>query len=259
MACSAAAASYTSSMVPRVAASCSSAGSRTEASTTRWWRVSAGSTGSSPSSTADGSSGVSSTTSARWRPKLGDRAGQRGPVGLGDHRLEVGHRVLQVGGDVAGAGRAQPGAHPPVAGHEVDPVAGPRGQRGEQQRGVHRRVQPRHVLDPAGRGARGVEHQHHAAVPLGLPGADDDVAVAGAGPPVDGADVVAADVLAQRVELGALPAHPDRRPAVELAQPGQPAGQVLAGLERRQRPDRARDVEGPLPGGQPERARAAAR
>ena len=66
--CSAAAASYTSSSVPRVAASRSSAGSRTEARTTRWWRVSAGSTGSSPSSIAEGSSGVSSTTSARCRP-----------------------------------------------------------------------------------------------------------------------------------------------------------------------------------------------
>ena len=148
---------------------------------------------------------------------------------------------------------AQPGPDPPVAGHEVDPVAGPGGQRGEQQRGVHRGVEPRHVLDPAGRGPRGVEHQHHAAVPLGLPGADHDVAVAGAGPPVDRADVVAADVLAQRVELGALAAHPDRGPAVELAEPGQPAGQVLAGLERRQRADRAGDVERLLPGAQAER------
>ena len=167
---------------PRAAASRSSAGSRTEASTTRWCRVSVGSTGSSPSSTADGSSGVSSTTSARCRPSAGDRAGQGGPVGLGDHRLEVGHRVLEVRGDVAGTGRAQPGADPPVAGHEVDPVAGAGGERGEQQRGVHRGVEPGHVVDPAGRGARGVEHQHHPAVALGLPGAHHDVAVAGAWP-----------------------------------------------------------------------------
>ena len=74
-----------------------------------------------------------------------------------------------------------------------------------------------------------------------------------AGPPVDRPDVVAADVLAQRVELRPRPAHPDRGPAVELAQPGQPAGQVLAGLERRQRPHHAGDVERALAGGQPER------
>ena len=41
--------------------------------------------------------------------ELGDRAGQRGPVGLGDHRLEVGHRVLEVRGHVAGPGGAHPG------------------------------------------------------------------------------------------------------------------------------------------------------
>ena len=36
------------------------------------------------------------------------------------------------------------------------------------------------------------------------------------------------DVLAQRVELGALAADPDRRASVQLAQPGQPRRQVLA-------------------------------
>ena len=39
----------------------------------------------------------------------GHRAGQRGPVGLGDHRLEVGHRVLE-------AWRPRRGRRPPVAG-----------------------------------------------------------------------------------------------------------------------------------------------
>ena len=44
-----------------------------------------------------------------------------------------------------------------------------------------------------------------------------------------------------------------RRPAVELAQPGQPAGQVLAGVERRQRPDRPRRAVLGLPAGHPQR------
>ena len=45
-----------------------------------------------------------------------------------------------------------------------------------------------------------------------------------------------------------------RRPAVQLAQPGQPAGQVLASVERRQRPyGPGRSVLG-LPTGDPERA-----
>ena len=67
-ACSAAAASYTSARSSRRAAIRSRAGSRTDARTTRWWRVSVGSAGRSPSSTADGSRGVRSTTSARRRP-----------------------------------------------------------------------------------------------------------------------------------------------------------------------------------------------
>ena len=131
-----------------------------------------------------------------------------------------------------------------------------RGRRArQQQRGVHRRVEPRHVLDPPGRRARGVEHQHHPPVPLGLPGADHDVAVAGAGPPVDRAYVVAADVLAQRVELRALAAHPHRRPPVQVAQPGEPAdGRCLRESNGGSDPHRARRRRsGALPGRQPER------
>ena len=240
-------------MVPRVAASRSSSGSRTEASTTRWWRVSDGQHREQPLLDRGRLQRRQQDDERPLPAELGHRPGQRRPVRLRDDRLEVGHRVLEIGRDVAGAGRAEPGADPPVAGHEVDPVAGPRGQGGQEQRGVHGGVEPGHVLDPAGRGARGVEHQHHPAVALGLPGADHDVAVARAGAPVDRADVVAADVLTQRVELGALAADPDRGPSVELAEPGQPAGQVLAGLERRQRADRPRHAEGLLAPGQPER------
>ena len=98
----------------------------------------------------------------------------------------------------------------------------------------------------------------HPPVALGLPGADHDVAVAGAGPPVDGADVVAADVLAQRVELGALAAHPHRRPAVEVAQPGQPAEAGACGTRTAAATRTAPGhLAGALPGGQAERAEAA--
>ena len=79
------------------------------------------------------------------------------------------------------------------------------------------------------------------------------------GPPVDGADVVAADVLAQRVELGALAAHPYGGAAVELAQPGQAARQVLAGVEGRHDRTAPGDLEGALPRRRARGDRAAAR
>ena len=71
------------------------------------------------------------------------------------------------------------------------------------------------------------------------------------------AHVVALDVVAQAVELGALPAGPQRRSTVELAQHGEPARQVLARRERVQGAQLARHLEGALPGGQPERAATA--
>ena len=133
------------------------------------------------------------------------------------------------------------------------------GERGQEQRGVHGGVEARGVADPAGAGARGVEHDDHAAVLLGLPGAHDEVLAPGGGPPVDRAHVVALDVLAQAVELGALAADAHRRPAVELAQPRQPAGQVLAGGERRAAPGPTR-APGPTAAARPARAgRARAR
>ena len=60
------------------------------------------------------------------------------------------------------------------------------------------------------------------------------------GAPVDRTDVVALDVVAQRVELGALSPDPDRGPPVELAQRREPRRKVLAAGERRQRADRRR-------------------
>ena len=63
------------------------------------------------------------------------------------------------------------------------------------------------------------------------------VAVAGAGPPVDGADVVAADVFAQRVELGAGPRmRTAERPSSSRSRASR-AGQVPARVEGRQRPE----------------------
>ena len=97
-----------------------------------------------------------------------------------------------------------PGPQPPVERDQVDPVPGPAGQRGEQQDRVHRGVQPGMPADPARRGPAGVQHDQDPPVPLRPPGADHHVAAAGGGPPVDGPDVVADHVLAQRVELAAL-------------------------------------------------------
>ena len=158
------------------AASRSISGSRTDASSTRCRAVSGPSSGSSPCSMAEGSSAVSSTTSARCRPSESTAPTSAAPVGLGEHRLRG--RPSRPGGSRQPSLRWRPlerAAHAEVAGDEVDPVAGARRQRGEQQGGVHRRVQPRDVVDPAGRGAPGVQDEHHPAVALGLPGAHHHV------------------------------------------------------------------------------------
>ena len=104
----------------------------------------------------------------------------------------------------------------------------------------------------------GVQHDQHVPVPLGPPGADHDGGRPGGAPPVDGADVVAGHVLAQAVELGALAALQDGGPAVQLAQPGQPAGQVLAGVERRQGADGPRRARA-RPAARPRRSGPSAR
>ena len=58
--------------------------------------------------------------------------------------------------------------------------------------------------DPAGAGAAGVDDAQHPPVAFGPPLLDRHVLAPGAGPPVDRARIVADDVVAQRVELGAL-------------------------------------------------------
>lgn len=107
--------------------------------------------------------------------------------------------------------------------------------------------------DPARRGAPGVEHNHHPPVALGSPGAHHHVGAPRGGAPVDGAHVVADDILTQRIEFGALPAHQGGQQPVDLAQPGQPRRQVLAGQERRQHPQLAGHRLRPLPSGQAQR------
>ena len=134
--------------------------------------------------------------------------------------------ALTSGGQQAGGGRAlDPGPHAAVVGEQVDPVAGPGGERRQQQRGVHRGVQARRVADPAGR--RCGRCRARSSTRRSRSGRQVRTMTSAAprgGPPVDRADVVADDVLAQRVELGALAADLHRGPAVELAQPGQLRG-----------------------------------
>ena len=58
------------------------------------------------------------------------------------------------------------------------------------------------------------------------------------GAPVDRTHVVSCDVLAQRIELGALAAHHDRCRTVQLAQPSEARRQMLAPGERGENPQR---------------------
>ena len=159
-----------------------------------------------------------------------------------------------------GAVRAgDPGQDHAVAGEHLDPVARMSRQGGEQEGCVHGRVEPRRIVHATGRGSRGVDDDDDPAVLLGLPGADHEVLAAGGGAPVDAAHVVSVDVVAQAVELGALSPGAQRCPTVQLPQHGEPAGQVLAGGERVQRPQPPRYLERPLPGGQAERSGGADR
>ena len=205
---------------------------------------------------------VSSTTSDRRRARramAATIARQSDSISAGCKR---GHRLDQLG-EQFGARRAEhAGPADPVVGEEVDVVAGPRRERRQQQRGIHRPVEPgpargigggRVDADPAGRGAPGVEHDHHPPVAFGPPGADDDVGAARGCAPVDRPHVVTDDILAQRIEFGSLSADQRRQQPVDLAQFGQPRRQVLAGQERRQHPNLARHRLRPLPSRQPQR------
>src|SRR5690606_10115275 len=138
-----------------------------------------------------------------------------------------GYRVDQGRKDIARGAALDEGTRAAVVGEERQTVAGAGGQRRQQQGRVHGRVQPGYVPDPARGRAAGVEDQQDVTVPLGTPGADRDRRLTGRGAPVDGTGVVAGDVLAQAVELGALTPRQDAGAAVEFPQTGQLRRQVL--------------------------------
>jgi hypothetical protein len=148
-------------------------------------------------------------------------------------------------------------------GDEVDVVTRTRRQRGQKQRGVHRPIQSGPAtgitcgrVDPnaPGRRAAGVEDDDHPTVALGPPCPHHHVCAPGGGAPVDGSDVVADDVFAQRIEFSAMTADQHRRHAFEFAQLRQPRRQMLARQERRQDPDLPRHPMRALPPGQTQRA-----
>ncbi len=136
-------------------------------------------------------------------------------------------------------------------------VAGVRGQGREQQRCLDGGVQAGRVVDPPRRQARGVDDEGDPPVALGSPGPHDQLAAPRRRAPVDRADVVALDVLAQGVELSPLPAHPHGRAAVDLPQPREPARQVPPRVEGRQHAHRPRHVDGRLAPGDPQRSEGA--
>ena len=181
--CSAAAASYTSSRPSRGRAIRSSSGSRTEASTTRWCRTRIGSTGSSPSSTADGSSGreqdderpLPARSTAPRRPARSSRP-RRSRAAARRTRPRAGCVASRA---PARRSRARTRRSPATTStrspaRAASAVSSSAASIAESRRGTS--------ADPAGRGARGVEHQDDAPVALGLPGAHHDGAVAGAWP-----------------------------------------------------------------------------
>ena len=193
---------------------------------------------------ADGSSGVSSTTSARCRPNRLTAPASARPVGLGDHRLEVGHRVLQVRGHVARTRRAQPGPHPAVAGDEVDPVAGPgrRARRAAARRPSRSRG--------AGRPRPGRPRSARCRAPARTRRSRSGCQVRTTTSRLralarQSIERTSSPRTYSRSESNSVP-WPRTRTAARPSSSRSRAsrlGQVLAGLERRQRPHRARDVE----------------
>jgi hypothetical protein len=142
---------------------------------------------------------------------------------------------------------------------EVDVVTRSRRQRRQKQCRVHRPVQTgpaagiaggRVDPDAARRRAARVEDDDHPTVALGPPGPHHHVSAPRGGAPVDGPDVVADDILTQRIEFGALSTDQDRRHAFEFPQFRQPRRQMFARKERRQDPDLPRHPMRALPPGQ---------
>ena len=99
-------------------AAVSTAGSATDATTTRWRAARAGSTGSSPSSSAEDSSGVMSTTRARWVPtRLTSAASSRQSASTSWASTGASSEMASCSdADAVVAGDVRP--HHPVAGDE---------------------------------------------------------------------------------------------------------------------------------------------
>ena len=171
------------------------------------------------------------------------------PVRLHQRRLHGRGRGDHVVEHLGAGGAEHRDVRDPVHAQQVHPVPGLPGQRRQQQRRVEGGIEPRRLAEASGGGARGVHHDQHVTVPLGPPGAHHHAAPARGRPPVDRADVVAVHEVAQGVELGALSALVDRGEPLDLPQPLDAGGEVLAGAEgvQGQHPSGRRDT-GAAPG-----------
>src|SRR5690606_10961549 len=115
-------------------------------------------------------------------------------------------------------------AHAAVVDDHAYVVARAARECAEQQRRLERRVDAGFARYACRSGTPAVDDDDDASVALGSPGAHDEllpargVDAASRGAPVDGAHIVAPHILAQRVELGALPPNHDARAPVELPQ-----------------------------------------
>ena len=188
----------------------------------------------------------------------GHGGGEGRPVGIGEPRLD-GRRSCPRGCRAAVAcpvGSGDPGAHPAVAGEEVDAVAGAWPASAASSSAASMAASSRGASPTRPALVREVSSTSTTRRSLlGLPGAHDDDAGRGrvARQSIERTSSPST-YSRRRVELGALAAHPHRRPAVELAQPAPVdwAGACVRG--KRQRPDRAGHVGRPLPRGQAQRA-----
>lgn len=127
-----------------------------------------------------------------------------------------------------------------------------RGQSTEQQRRFDRTVESGSLADPTRTGPPGIQNHQHVAVAFGPPGPHQHVVGTCGGPPVDAAHVVARHVLAERIELGALPARIGDIAPLEMMQPLHFRTQQPLTAKRGQRAHPGRHLDAALPSGQPQ-------
>ena len=175
------------------------------------------------------------------------------PVRVDQLRLDARHRLDHRRQQPRAVDAGHACAGDAVEHHQVHVVARPGRKRREQERRLHRGIQPDAVADAGGRRATGVDDDDDVPIALRPPRAEHRRAGTRGRPPVDRAHVVAAHVLPQRVELGALPPHLDAGVAVELAQACQPRRQMTPRGERRQHADLAPRRDRALASGESER------